>query len=342
MHRHLIDPLLAPVGPLDADDGDIMSGGMDGLDGFDDAATDGGGDDGGRVPATPADGVAFGQPGFTEREPVDPAALWGRLRTHSLRIRLGSGDVRASLVRLLERWIAGIDPSTAGPGDRDSSLSVSVPSRDVRYVGPLQRHHFGPAAHLAVRVDRSGGAPSPPGPRPVPAIHGTVRAATEEDLPVLGRMAADLQRYDARFGSITVREGVVETLTAGVAEALREEPELTWVFEDGDGVLRGFTQLNSPAQGTWATAPCVDRDHTAYLGYQYVEPAARSAGIGSALVAVAHDEAARRGWSTVVLHYAAMNPLSSVFWPRQGYRPLMTAWFRSPAFAEAWRSTAST
>jgi hypothetical protein len=33
------------------------------------------------------------------------------------------------------------------------------------------------------------------------------------------------------------------------------------------------------------------------------------------------------------LHYNPPNPLSSVFWPRQGYRPLWTQWELRPAGA---------
>jgi ribosomal protein S18 acetylase RimI-like enzyme len=305
VHRHLIDPLLAPVVPLDPDAGEILGEGV-----------------------IPADGAAIGQAGYIEREETDPLALWGRLRTHVLRIRLGGGDVRAALEALVDAWVASIDPATVEPGDPDSSLSITVPSRDVRYVGVLQHRHFSPAANLSVRVERHGAASAVV---PVSAAGGAVRTATEDDVPVLGGMALELQRYDAAVGSLSVRDGALATLTNGIADQRRDEPGLTWVFEDDQGVVRGFTQLDSPEQGSWASAPYVDPGRAAYLSYQYVDPAARGRGIGSALIQAAHAEAARRGWSAIVLHHASANPLSSVFWPRHGYRPLMTTWFRCPA-----------
>lgn len=304
MHRHLIDPLLAPVGPLDPSQGEILGDGV-----------------------VPADGAVLGQTAFIERDPADPLAMWGRLRTHALRTRLGSGDVRGALTALIGRWIAGVDPDSVAPGDPETSFSISVPSLDVRYVWPLQRYHFSQSANLSVRVARPGVATAPPPLRPP----GDVRTATEDDIPDLGTMALELQRYDAAVGSLTLRDGALTTLTKGIADHWRQEPGLTWVFEDDDGVVRGFTQLDSPEQGSWASAPFVEPRRAAYLSYQYVDPAARGAGIGSALVHAAHAEAARRGWSAIVLHHAAANPLSSVFWPRHGYRPLITTWFRCPA-----------
>ena len=38
-----------------------------------------------------------------------------------------------------------------------------------------------------------------------------------------------------------------------------------------------------------------------------------------------------RGVDTVLLHYAQLNPLSSPFWNRMGYRPLWTGWEVRPA-----------
>jgi hypothetical protein len=47
----------------------------------------------------------------------------------------------------------------------------------------------------------------------------------------------------------------------------------------------------------------------------------------------AHREFERAGAIGTCLYYNPPNPLSSVFWPRQGYRPLWTTWQTSPAWA---------
>jgi hypothetical protein len=50
-------------------------------------------------------------------------------------------------------------------------------------------------------------------------------------------------------------------------------------------------------------------------------------------MAVAHGELARLGAAGTFLYYNPPNPLASVFWPRQGYRPLWTIWEVRPAGA---------
>jgi hypothetical protein len=46
-----------------------------------------------------------------------------------------------------------------------------------------------------------------------------------------------------------------------------------------------------------------------------------------------HATFAAAGVRGSYLYYNPPNPLSSVFWPRQGYRPLWTVWEARPASA---------
>ncbi|GAB3258603.1 hypothetical protein GCM10027425_20160 [Alteromonas gracilis] len=57
-------------------------------------------------------------------------------------------------------------------------------------------------------------------------------------------------------------------------------------------------------------------------------PAARGHGVGSALEAAARHQARAWGAVGIVLDHAALSPLSSTFWHRRGYRPLLTTWTR--------------
>ena len=41
-----------------------------------------------------------------------------------------------------------------------------------------------------------------------------------------------------------------------------------------------------------------------------------------------HAELDAEGIAAILLHYAAVNPLSGPFWSRCGYRPLFTNWTR--------------
>jgi len=65
----------------------------------------------------------------------------------------------------------------------------------------------------------------------------------------------------------------------------------------------------------------------------YVAKQARGQGVGRALMSVAHRELNVPGVLGTFLFYNPINPLSSVFWHRQGYRPLWTMWIRRPAWS---------
>jgi GNAT superfamily N-acetyltransferase len=98
-----------------------------------------------------------------------------------------------------------------------------------------------------------------------------------------------------------------------------------WVAER-DGVVIGLIECEwidvtskMPA-GTRLTA-----GRWAHVLSVAVDPAHRGRGVGRQLIATAHAEFARAGVPSY-LYYHPANPLSSVFWPRQGYRPVWTTW----------------
>jgi hypothetical protein len=55
--------------------------------------------------------------------------------------------------------------------------------------------------------------------------------------------------------------------------------------------------------------------------------------VGQALMSLVHNEFHREGAVGTYLYYNPPNPLSSVFWHRQGYRPLWTLLEIRPASA---------
>jgi GNAT superfamily N-acetyltransferase len=63
----------------------------------------------------------------------------------------------------------------------------------------------------------------------------------------------------------------------------------------------------------------------------FVAPGARAGGVGRALTARFHREAAASGVAVTLLHYEQSNPLSAPFWSQHGYRPLWTPWAARPA-----------
>ena len=112
----------------------------------------------------------------------------------------------------------------------------------------------------------------------------------------------------------------------GVEKALRERPGWTWVAEQ-DGAVVGVCQMEPPEDASWIAGE-VASPSTAYLADLYVDPASRGQQVGTRLVAAAHLRATAAGAHMVVLHHSATNPLSTPFWARAGYRPLVTGWAR--------------
>jgi GNAT superfamily N-acetyltransferase len=108
---------------------------------------------------------------------------------------------------------------------------------------------------------------------------------------------------------------------------------LVWLAED-DGVPVGLAAclLTAPAPGDGIHGRLLP-GRWGYVDTLSVAPAARGGGVGRALMAVAHRELLRPEGNGTFLFYHPANPLSPVFWHRQGYRPLWTMWIRRPAWS---------
>jgi hypothetical protein len=52
--------------------------------------------------------------------------------------------------------------------------------------------------------------------------------------------------------------------------------------------------------------------------------------VTAAVAAKAHELADEAGVAVVLLHYAALSPVSGPLWHRCGYRPVLTGWLRRP------------
>ncbi|MEO3798892.1 GNAT family N-acetyltransferase [Nonomuraea sp. B1E8] len=276
----------------------------------------------------------------------DLRASWSPLVVHRLQARVGGPDPEAALGGLLDRWMAGLrDP---GPGQ---ALAVSWPSRDTAPVRALAVRGFAPISVAAVRRlgersantpgarpphERSANTPAarPPrersantpgagrlGEREVGAP--AVRRATADDAEAVVRMYERLVAYDAQFGWVAVRDSTPARIKELVAAEVLPL-EWCWVAETG-GRPVGCVIVQPPGRSRWIGKDVRDSP-VAYLGVMYVEPAWRGRGVGAPLVDVAHRHASERGVSSMMLHHALPNPLSTPFWARRGYRPLTTQW----------------
>jgi GNAT superfamily N-acetyltransferase len=247
-------------------------------------------------------------------------ALWGPLELWDLTAVPGDSGA-AGLSALLDAWrerMRGTRPTL------DSGCSVTWPSRDAEASAVLLAHGFAPMTCLAVR------APGPPADDEAARV--SVRRAGDADVEALTRLRLAEWRYTSLVGTAVRRPGARALLHAEVVRSLRFSG-LVWLAEDG-GVPAGMAAcaLASPAPGD-SIHGRLPPGRWGYVDTLSVAPAARGGGVGRALMAVAHRELVRPGVRGTFLFYHPANPLSPVFWHRQGYRPLWTMWIRRPAWS---------
>jgi ribosomal protein S18 acetylase RimI-like enzyme len=260
------------------------------------------------------DGQAVVVGDVQETDPESEAGLWVEDRVVRLQVRAATDSAASTVTELLER----------GHAIAVGTTHVSVPSRDTAMLAPLVRAGFAPNAVLAVhRLSRSDVQPPPAGGESDSLV---VRAADLDDLDEVVAANLAVQAFDAHVGSLPVRPGAERVIRPAVEKALRERPGWNWVAEL-DGSVVGVCQMEPPEDAQWV-ASAVAGPATAYLAELYVDPAARGRQVGARLVAAAHLRATAAGAQLVVLHHSAANPLSTPFWARAGYRPLVTGWAR--------------
>ncbi|MGH3858810.1 N-acetyltransferase family protein [Actinokineospora sp.] len=250
-------------------------------------------------------------------QPGTPQSLWSAFEVFELHPLLGATDGDA-LDPLLRAW-----PSKLGVTSADTACVVTWPSRDAAAAKALLAHGFVPLSVLAVRT-----AP-PPAREPTPGV--AVRRATRADLDVLVKSALAEVAYSAQVGGAVPRPDAPAVKRAALRAHLTQGDPI-WLAER-DGVAVGHAEgwHTDSVPGSWAETR-VRHGRWGYVNCLSVRPDARHAGVGQALMAVAHAELSPRTVGSF-LYYNPPNPLSPVFWARQGYRPLWTVWEVRPAAA---------
>lgn len=249
--------------------------------------------------------------------------MWSAAHVSELVAVVGDSG-RAGAEALLDQWRRAL-PGLGLP-DEDSACVVSWPSRDVEVGRALLDHGFVPLAVVAVRTPL---APDPPAPAPVGTV---VRRAEPADLDDCVRLAMAEQAYSALVGG-TVARPDADALKRSLLQARLHRGEPLWVVQR-DGVVLGLAECGySEAEpGSWV-AGRLPAGRWGYVNCASVLAGARGIGVGRALMATVHAAFAEQGAIGSYLYYNPPNPLSSVFWPRQGYRPLWTVWEVRPASA---------
>ena len=245
--------------------------------------------------------------------------LWSAKEIWELYPLLGAAG-GAGMEAILREWRRLLD--RIGPG-ADSACLVTWPSRDAEAVRPLLAHGFAPLSTLA--VCREPAPDDPPNDL-------SVRLATVRDLDAVLELELAELEYSAMVGAAVDRPDARAVKRAALARHL-EQGDPVWLAER-DGLPAGLAhcRLIDADRGS-ATATRLPAGRWGYVNCLSVRADARGAGVGRRLMAVAHRELTRRGAAGTFLYYNPPNPLASVFWARQGYRPLWTMWEVRPAGA---------
>lgn len=230
------------------------------------------------------------------------------------------------------------------PGGTETTLAVTWPSRDVSVSPALYAHGFIPTTVLAVRHDAGESAGGGNDASAVPSAREdraelddlTVRPATMADLGVVLDLHLSELRYSREVLGGVLRDGARALLEVPLRQSIQRPTESASrvLLAESQGVAIGVARYGwtSPAEST-SVAHRLQPGRWGHVSTLAVAPEARGRGVGRTLMTIAHRMLARGNVVGTYLYYDIANPRSSVFWPRQGYRPLWTRWTATPADA---------
>jgi GNAT superfamily N-acetyltransferase len=250
--------------------------------------------------------------------PGDVALLWEAADVWQLFPYFGDTGTEG-LDLLLRALRSRVDRADVGD---DSSCLVAWPSRDAEAIRAFLDHGFVPMTALAIRTT----------PPPEVVSDVTVRRAGPGDFKTVLALAAATFEY-AGLVAAEPRPDTARLLTPALRRALDDEDPPVWLAER-DGVAQAL------AHCAWVESTDESEEgellppgRWGYVNNVATMPEARGSGLGQALMAHVHREFHAAGTIGTYLYYNPPNPLSSVFWHRQGYRPLWTMWEVRPASA---------
>ena len=256
-------------------------------------------------------------------QPGSATSLWSALELWELHPLLGAAG-GAGMDALLREWRDRLSRHRPGA---DSACLLTWPSRDAESSKPLLAHGFAPLTSMAVRPLRAGN----PAHR-APQAGVRIRLAGPRDIEVALRLELAELAYSALVGAAVVRPDAESVKRAALVRHL-DQGDPVWLAER-DGVVVGLAHCRlMDVTARALTGTRLRPGRWGYVNCVSVFDEARGAGVGRELMAVAHHELHRGGATGTFLYYNPPNPLASVFWARQGYRPLWTCWELRPAGA---------
>jgi GNAT superfamily N-acetyltransferase len=273
-----------------------------------------------RLDAATADGTQV--TGVLQRHrlaPGDVPMLWSAADTWQLFPYFGDTGTEGAdlLLRALKGVVEGEETGA------DSACVVVWPSRDAEAIRAFLDHGLVPLGALGVRT-------APPGP-PEPG-DAAVRRAGPADFAAVLDLATATFDYTGLVAAPR-RANTADLLAPALREALAVAEPAVWLAEE-DGVARAVAHCEwIDAAPGGAAAELLPPGRWGYVNNVVTAPGERGTGLGRALMARVHRELRDGGAGGSYLYYNPTNPLSSVFWHRQGYRPLWTTWEVRPAGA---------
>jgi ribosomal protein S18 acetylase RimI-like enzyme len=250
-------------------------------------------------------------------QPDELQATWGALDQRWLLARVVDP---AAMAALLGRWREHLAGPDAPPGP-DSAAIVAWPSRDLPMIPVFVAHGLVPDHVIAVRP---AGRPTVGTPADV-----RVRRAEPADLDAVVALRMAEVDYSIEVSGLARRPNTAALMRDRYAAALAVETPWVWLA-DRDGQSVGLISVTTGDEAAWI-APQVAATPVAYVDCAAVAPAHRGGGVATALIRHVHDAADQAGIAVTLLHHSPLNPLSTPFWHRSGYRPLRTRWQVSPA-----------
>ncbi|MGH3431838.1 MAG: GNAT family N-acetyltransferase [Thermocrispum sp.] len=205
----------------------------------------------------------------------------------------------------------------------DTAVQITWPSHDVAVSRALLAHGLVPTTVLATR-------PKGPAPLQPPRADVRVRVASMGDVDEVARIVGAEMRFSADVLGATPRANADRLLRAGARGAVYYDGRVYLAEVDGVATAAAVCSVLDPKQSR-TMAGRLPAGRWGFIGQFAVLPDARGSGVGGVLFAEVLrllEPDTRHG---TFLYYEPANPLSSVFWPRRGYRPVRTRWVCRPA-----------
>lgn len=152
---------------------------------------------------------------------------------------------------------------------------------------------------------------------PLPPLSESVavREATADDRKAIHQLEEELDMYHTRAPIFLPMDPATNAAAAAFQDSVIDDSKNAIFLAEQDGKPVGMNSLLRES----VIPKCVLSERSVYLYQGIVGEAARSGGIGEALLARSLRWARDGGHDQVALHYFSANPAGGAFWRKQGF-----------------------